>query len=276
MIAKTMTSKIPVSIALALVLCLISPSAHAQFGSGIVFDPTQSGHAIEQIREAQQLFTTANQTRDQIIQAYNLARQMANLPNALYRQLAAPWTNWTNLSAPNTYGNTAGWTTASNSGLGAVIAYEKAVLNAPRYLNLNSLDSRSQQIVMTAGATSDLNAGVTTSNLATLGQIRANSEARWNDLEQLQSATFSTDPAQHTEMAALQRINTATLMQLRAQEEANQIAAAAVMQQMLVNKMQADALNQSLQDAATYEQNYRSTIQPLTTGFTDTLNHNNH
>lgn len=77
-------------------------------------------------------------------------------------------------------------------------------------------------------------------------------------------------------MAALQRINAATLMQLRAQEEANQIAAAAVMQQMLVTKMQADALNQSLQDAATYEQNYRSTIQPLTTGFTDTLNHNNH
>ncbi len=254
-------------------LCL---PAQAQFGSGIVFDPTQSGHAIQQIREGQQLFTTATQTRDQIIQAYNLARQMANLPQALYQPLTSPWTNWNGYSAPNTYGNTGSWMSAVNTGIGAIEAYEKAVLNTPRNLKLSNLDSRSQQIVSSVGATADLNDGIAASNLATLGQIRANSEARWRDLEQLQSATFSSDPAQHTEMATLQRINAATLMQLRAQQEANQIAAAAVLQQMMLQKMQTDAINQSFQDAATYGQNYRNTMQPLTTGFTETLNQSNH
>ena len=67
---------------------LLEPMAHAQFGSGIVYDPTQSAHAIQQIehetqelnnwtqhllKEAQ-IYTTAVQTRSQIVTMYNLAR----------------------------------------------------------------------------------------------------------------------------------------------------------------------------------------------------------
>ena len=58
-------------------LAFLSPAAVAQFGGGIVFDPTQSGHAIAQIQQAQQLYTTALQARNEIISTYNLARQMA-------------------------------------------------------------------------------------------------------------------------------------------------------------------------------------------------------
>ena len=36
--------------------------ARAQFGSGIVFDPTQSAHAVQQILQAKQLYTTTVQT----------------------------------------------------------------------------------------------------------------------------------------------------------------------------------------------------------------------
>ena len=64
-------------------LAFLSPAAVAQFGGGIVFDPTQSGHAIAQIQQAQQLYTTALPTRNEIISNYNLARKMANLPNSL-------------------------------------------------------------------------------------------------------------------------------------------------------------------------------------------------
>ncbi len=253
---------------------LFAAGVYAQFGSGVVFDPTQSGHAIEQLRQAEQLFTTAAQTRDQVIATYNLARQMANLPQNLYRQLQASVSSWTNISAPDTYGNTAGWVNAVNTGVGTAQGYAAVTLNAPRFPGYNTLDPRSQQIVATTAATSDLADGITISNLATLGAIRANSDARLRDLEQLQNQTFSLDPAQHTEMATLQRINAATLMQLRAQQEANQIASAAALQEMVRQKMQTDALKQSFQDAATYEQGYRSAITPLTTGFTETLNQN--
>ena len=86
-------------------LAILPSTAHAQFGNGIVFDPTQSAHAIQQIRQAEQMYTTAEQTRTTVISSYNLARQMANLPNSLYQRYATPWTIWQNVAAGNTYGN---------------------------------------------------------------------------------------------------------------------------------------------------------------------------
>src|SRR5271155_5695843 len=82
----------------------LQPAAHAQFGSGIVFDPTQSGHAIVQIEheeqslanEAQQIengtkiftntvkiATTALQMYNTVQQQYNLYHQMVIAPTML-------------------------------------------------------------------------------------------------------------------------------------------------------------------------------------------------
>ena len=41
------------------VLTALAPATHAQFGSGIVFDPTQSAHALQQIEQGSQIYTTA-------------------------------------------------------------------------------------------------------------------------------------------------------------------------------------------------------------------------
>ena len=84
---------------------------------------------------------------------------------------------------------------------------------------------------------------------------------------QMEAETYSNDPAQHTDMATLQRINQATLMQLRAQQDANQIAQAAALQQIVSQKQQQDALKAAFQDAAEYQQQYSSTVQPLTSGY---------
>ena len=86
------------SLTLAAMLSLLPATiAHAQFGSGIVYDPTQSAHAItqieheersisnqiQQIENGQQIFSntvkianTALQTYNQVRQQYNLDRQM--------------------------------------------------------------------------------------------------------------------------------------------------------------------------------------------------------
>jgi len=190
-------------------LAFLSPAAVAQFGGGIVFDPTQSGHAIAQIQQAQQLYTTALQTRNEIISTYNLARQMASLPNSLYQYYVTPWTNWTSVYAANTYGNVVGW--------------------------------------------------------------RADSEARQADIRQMEAYTYTSDPTQHTDMATLQRINQAVLMQLRAQQDANQIAQAIALQQVVAQKQQQDALKAAFVDAASYQQQYNATVQPLTSGFGNTM-----
>ena len=71
-----MKSKVLIAV---FVVAQLASRAFAQFGGGIVFDPTQSGHAIAQIQQAQQLYTTTLQTRDTVITTYNLARQMASI-----------------------------------------------------------------------------------------------------------------------------------------------------------------------------------------------------
>ena len=253
-------------------LAFLSPAALAQFGGGIVFDPTQSGHAIAQIQQAQQLYTTALQTRNEIISTYNLARQMANLPNSLYQYYVTPWTNWTNVYAANTYGNVVGWVGAANTGYGANAGYQTASIGpAPRYPQYGSLSLQSQQLVAAQGATNDLGEGVTESTLQTLGTMRADSEARQADIRQMEAYTYTSDPAQHTDMATLQRINQAVLMQLRAQQDANQIAQAIALQQVVTQKQQQDTLKAAFVDAANYQQQYNTSVQPLTSAFGNTM-----
>ena len=77
------------------------------------------------------------------------------------------------------------------------------------YGNLSTLG---QQEIAAQGATVDLTDSVTTSNMQTLGTIRANSQQRQADINALISASQSSDPAQHTEMATLQRINKALIL----------------------------------------------------------------
>ncbi len=108
-------------------------------------------------------------------------------------------------------------------------------------------------------------------NLQTLGTMRANSQQRASDIQKLESQTYSSDPAQQTYMATLQRINEALLMQLRSQQDGNQIAQAVALQQIVAQKQQQDALNAAFQDAATYQQQYNATVAPLLSGFGETL-----
>lgn len=227
--------------------------------------------------QLQQMYTTANDTRDQIVQSYNLEYQMASLPQDLYsgyQQQLTAWTNWQNLSAGNAYGNTGGWINAANTGTGAAAGYTAASIQNSQYPqnSYGSLDDASQRIIASQYATTQLNDGIAESNLATLGSIRANAETQAQAIQQLQAATASADPNQHTEMSTLQRINLATLLQLQAQQQANQVAAAAALQQMLIQKRQNDAVKQAFQDAATYQQNYQTTMGPPTSGLTNTLN----
>ena len=89
----------------------------------------------------------------------------------------------------------------------------------PQY---GSLSTSAQQQIAAQGATSDLNDSVTASNLQTLGTIRSNAQQREADIEALEAASHTLDPAQ-TDMATMQRMNQALLLQLRTQQEANQI-----------------------------------------------------
>ena len=227
--------KITIAAAVLAAMLGVSP-AHAQFGSGIVYDPTQSAHALQQIGQANHLYTTTVQTARNVIANYNLAMRMASLPQTLY-------TSYSNLGrqewyalmhSANTYGNSAAWINAASTGFGATMATRSVSISDPgRIAGYGSLSPDGKQVIAAQGASVDLDNAVDASSLQTIGTIRAESAQREADIAALEAASHSSDPAQHTQMATLQRINQALLIQLRTQQETNQILQAAVLQQLV-------------------------------------------
>jgi hypothetical protein len=269
----------------AVISCVAAtPSAYAQFGSGVVYDPTQATHAvvqikneeksianeIQQIEQGQKIFSTTVKLADNAIAAYNLAHQMAMMPRNLYQPFLSRSTYWMELNhAANTYGNSSQWTNAVNSGVGASIGFQQASI--PRigqiagYGNLSQLG---QQQIAARGATADLSDAITTSSMQTLGSIRTNSVQRQTDINSLMKATQSADPSQHTEMATLQRINLALLLLLQEQQEANQISQANTLQQIVGQKVQQDNLKSLFQAGNAYQQNFNATMPQQSTAGT--------
>lgn len=245
--------------------------AHAQFGSGIVYDPTQSAHAIEQISQGQQIFTNSVRLADNAIATYNLAHEMALAPQSLYQPFLSPSTYWMALNqAANTYGNSRQWTTSVNTGVGVSIGYQQATIPRTGQINgYGNLSTLGQQQIAAQGATVDLSDSVTTSNMQTLGTIRSNSQQRQTDINALISASQSSDPTQHTEMAALQRINKALILLIQEQQDANQIGQAVALQQIVGQKVQQDNLKSLFVTANSYQQNFNSVTPQQTSAGTN-------
>jgi hypothetical protein len=248
--------------ATAIILAVSAQVVCAQiFGSGIVFDPTQSGHAIQQIAQTNQLYTTTVQTTRNVIAAYNLAQRMASLPRELYTSyINLGRQEWIILTRPaNTYGNSLGWINAAMTGSGVSAANQTS--SFPRISQISgypSLNTQGQQAIAAQGATVDISDAVNVSNLQTVGTIRANATQREADISQLEAATHSSDPAQHTEMATLQRINQALLIELRTQQETNQILQGQALQEIVGHKVQQDNLKSLFVLGNGYQQDFNA------------------
>src|SRR5947209_12935176 len=268
----------------------LQPAAHAQFGSGIVFDPTQAGHAVtqieneqrsianevRQIEQGQQIFTNTVKIATTALQAYNVAKQQYELshqmilaPRMLYARFLSPTSDLLLLQQiSNTYGNSMGWLNSANTGKGAASAYQQvSVPNTNNMIPGYGTESMAGQLQIAAqGATVDISDSVMTNNLQSLGTIRANQTARQTDIANLEAATQTQDPSQQTIMAELQRINQALLLQLRTLQDANQINANLALQQIVAQQQQQDAMKSAFQDTANYASTYQTHVAPAYNG----------
>ena len=268
----------------------LQPAAQAQFGSGIVYDPTQSVHAItqieheeqsisnqfQQIEQGQQIFSNTVKIATTALQAYNVAKQQYNLvhqmilaPRMLYSRFLSPTSDLVLLQQiSNTYGNSMGWLNSANTGKGAAASYQQvSVPNTANVIPGYSTASVAGQLQIAAqGATVDINDSVMSNNLQALGTIRANQSSRQIDIANLEAATQNQDSSQQTIMATLQRMNQALLLQLRTQQDANQINANLSLQQIVAQKQQQDALKSAFRDSAGYETYYNANITTTSSG----------
>ena len=92
-------------------------TATAQFGSGIVYDPTNYHNALLRYYQLQQHLVELQKSYAKITGQLNLALQMAqfvkNMP-ARYRALFSQWRKVTSL---NSFGNTVSWINGINTGV---------------------------------------------------------------------------------------------------------------------------------------------------------------
>ena len=282
--------------ALALGLAIALPSvAQAQFGSGIVYDPTQSAHAYTQIlnesksienqaiqiENGTQIFTNTVKIATTALQAYNVAKQQYELahqmilaPRMLYARFLSPTSDLMMLQQiSNTYGNSMGWLNSANTGKGAAASYQQ--VSVPHTANAvpgyATASFAGQQQIAAQGATVDIGDSVMSNNLQVLGTIRANQTARQTDIANLEAATQSQDASQQTVMAELQRINQALLLELRTQQDANQINANLALQQIIAQKQQQDAMKSAFRDSAGYENYYNANISTTSGGASNLL-----
>jgi hypothetical protein len=282
-------------------LTALAPMAHAQFGSGIVYDPTQSAHAIQQISQGEsqlqkwaqelqkweqhlqkeeQIYTTTYKTMNQVIAAYNLAYQMSRMPQNLAARYKADFSQWTNLTNPNFASSsnsniTSAWLNALNIGspTRAMSAYGGAVVPLQSYPsgNLSSLDAATQATVQNQYTSSEIGQSNVTNLLSTVGTIRSDSLAFQQKLANLESDTYSTDPDQQTSNALLGKIGSATVLQIRSQQDTNQILAAAAAQQALDAKERIDERNRLINQSVYFQQNFPNTMQNVNSGVSTSL-----
>jgi len=200
---------------------------------------------------------------------------MSLAPRSLYAQYLSPSTYWMLLNqAANTYGNSQALMNTANSGANAQYSYQLASIPRTGIVSgYPTLSTPGQQQIAAQGATTDLSDAVTESNLQTLGTMRANEIQREQDIENLESASHSIDPSEQTDMATMQRVNQAMLLQLRQQQEANQLQQAIALQQIVAQKQQQDAMKAGSQDAADYNSNYQTNIAPINIGAAQALSY---
>lgn len=231
-------------LAIVLVTLTITSLAFAILGIGdVVYDPAAVANLIKQLHETEQeymqLVATYQTVRNQYSQMIFMARMVPAELRGRYRTLATPWRN---SAAPDTYGTTASWIVAINSGLGVPESYQQATqkLNAygPAFSNIpaEQLDR-----VKVNYATVELADGANQGTVDLLGRLRANAPQVALAIQNLETDTLSSDPNLNSEIAVLNKINAASLVGLRNGQDTNQLLVAIAEQEVIDSKRKRDA-----------------------------------
>ena len=255
-----------------LVMALAVSTASAQFGSGIVYDPTNYHNAVLRYLQLQQHLMQLQQTYAKVLAHYNLALQMArsiqNMP-ARYRAL---FSRWHNGSALNTFGNTGGWVTGINTGtIGG--GYQLATTQLLPYNSdhLATMDANELSRVRSQYASVQLADGANLTSIETIGAIRnsaSNVEAQVTNLE---NDSLSGDADLNTEVSVLNKINAASVLTLRSTQDSNKLLASLLEQQVVSAKQQREMTTNAINADIERRAGLAGNINQLTGTLTNTL-----
>ncbi|PWT96945.1 MAG: hypothetical protein C5B51_32305 [Terriglobia bacterium] len=230
--------------ALVLFVIAFAAPALAILGLGdIVFDPTNFDEAVQQLVQLEQQYNQLVQTYRMVQSQYQQMIWMAKtVPVNMIQRYKALVTPWTMSSAANTYGTTANWEAAINSGLGVSGGYSAATEPLGTYgAGLANIPADQLDRLERDYGTVELTDGANIAAMETLGQMRANTVAVETAIQNLENDSLSSDPNMNTEIAVLNKINAANIVGLRNTQDTNKLLVAVAEGQILAAKRERDA-----------------------------------
>jgi len=260
-------------IALLLVTILYVGAASAQLGSGIVYDPTNYSNAVLRYQQLQQHLLQLQRTYTQIVTAYNLALQMSRNLHNMPARYRAQFSNWRNVSATNTYGNTSGWLGGVNADLNTINGYLRATTQLSQYhpASLNGMPDFEQARVKSQYASVELADGANINALSTIGAIRGNAsalEARMNNLE---LDSLSDDQSLNSEVMVLNKINATNVLTLRSIQDSNKLLASLLEQQTIAAKQQREMTTNAINAEISRQTSLSTNLARVTGTLTSSL-----
>ena len=231
--------KWPVAVVIG-VFGLFVTELYGQIFGGVVFDPTQSAHAIQQIQqEIQQLAILRNNLQTLLHECAQIqanARFFTNKKTwqGIGNQIVRNWT-------PNLYGETASWNPAILYGTGALPAWQNATLALQRNRYLTGLPvGNSRDLAYVSAVETFDGAGPTA--LQTLGDARVQQTRMAAAIAQLQTDAADGSASTNSEVQQLNLLTAGAVQSLQMQQTTNNVITSLLEQQTLANKIQRDNL----------------------------------
>ena len=258
-----------------LVAGLCVGTASGQFGSGIVYDPTNYHNALLRYYQLQQQLIQLRNSYAQLVSQYKLALEMArNLQNmpARYR---AQFSQWRNGMAVDTYSNTTGWVNGVNSGLFPTVlaGYQQATTRLATYDPnvLSGMTTDELARVKSQYASVELADGANTTALATIGSIRGNAQTLETRINNLEQDSLSGDSGLNSEVQVLNKINATNVLTLRSIQDSNKLLASLLEQQIIVAKQQREMTTNAINTDISRRASFLGNMNQVTGTLTDSL-----
>lgn len=267
-----MKKKIP---AVVLVLILSVGTASAQFGSGIVYDPTNYQNALLRYYQLQQHLIQLQQNVAKVTAHLNLALQMAQFIKNMPARYRAVFSQWRNVTSLNTFGNTSSWISGINSGLlpNINLGYQRSTTQLLPYNpdELSGMNASELSRVQSQYASVELADGANMNAMATIGSIRGNADSVQTQIANLEQDSFSDDPGLNTEVSVLNKINAAGVLTLRTLQDSNKLLASLLEQQTILAKQQREVTTNTINAEIERQASLAGNMAQVTSTMTDSL-----
>jgi hypothetical protein len=267
-----MKKKIP-AVLLVLILCV--GTASAQFGSGIVYDPTNYQNALLRYYQLQQHLIQLQQNVAKVTAHLNLALQMAQFVKNMPARYRAVFSQWRNVTSLNTFGNTSSWISGINSGLlpNINLGYQRSTTQLLPYNpdQLSGMNALELARVQSQYASVELTDGANMNAMATIGSIRGNADSVQAQIANLEQDSFSGDPALNSEVSVLNKINAAGVLTLRTLQDSNKLLASLLEQQTILAKQQREVTTNTINAEIERQASLAGNMAQVTSTMTDSL-----